>query len=255
MYSKGLLSGKIAVVTGAAAGIGLATALIFAREGAQVVVVDIDNKGGSDAVNQCNNICKGKHFFINANVVNKVQVINMIEKVLDSFGRIDVLVNCAGGFNKSCYTTEITEEEWDHILNLNLKSVFLCCQAVIPIMIKQKYGRIVNISSAAGRTSNTLSASHYVASKAGILGFTRHLAKELGPHGITVNSTAPGTTHSPRISKVRPPEFQKKVAELTPLGRLGEPEEQGEAILFLASDRASYITGAILDVNGGRVMM
>jgi NAD(P)-dependent dehydrogenase (short-subunit alcohol dehydrogenase family) len=256
MNGSKVLSGKVAIITGASSGIGFATAVAFAREGAKVVVADINEEGGNEVIVQCRKENPmSQYLFVKTDVTGREAVRILTKKAIEKFGVIDILVNCAGGFSRIIDCVDITEEEWDKVINLNLKSVFLCCQAVIPTMVEQKQGRIINVSSIAGRSPNAVSGAHYVAAKAGILGFTRHLARELGRYSITVNAIAPGTTESPRVAKVRTPEDREKLAAITPLGRLGKPEDHAEAIVFLASDKASYITGATLDVNGGRLMI
>jgi NAD(P)-dependent dehydrogenase (short-subunit alcohol dehydrogenase family) len=147
------------------------------------------------------------------------------------------------------------EAEWDLILAVNLKSAFLCSKAVLPGMIERRWGRIINISSEVGRMPVALTAAHYAASKAGLLGFTRHLAREVAASGVTVNATAPGTTYSPRVRGSLSPELERWNVSLTPIGRIAEVGEQVGAVLFLASDAAGYITGATLDVSGGKVML
>jgi len=254
MKKEALLSEKVSIITGGASGIGQATALVFAREGARVIIADINFEAGRAAAKQCNEISNLGHTYVETDVLDKTSVVKLADSVLEESKRIDILINCAGGFSQGRETVDIPEEEWDYIIDLNLKSAFLCCQAVIPSMKNQRYGRIVNLSSDSGRSAITLSASHYAAAKAAILGFTRHLARELGPYNIYVNAVAPGTTLTERIEKVRSEEFKKMAAGFSPLGRLAEVGEQAEAILFLASDRASYITGATLDVSGGRIM-
>jgi len=188
-------------------------------------------------------------------VTDRAAVQSMADAVGRRAGHPEILVNNAGGFQKVKTLLEIDEEEWDAILALNLKSVYLCSRAILPGMVARRWGRIINLASAAARSLTNLSATHYAAAKAGILGFTRHLAYEVGQHGITVNAVAPGTTLTARVRRVRAPEDQARIASLIPLGRMGRPEDTAAAVAFLASEDAGYITGATLDVNGGKVMM
>jgi NAD(P)-dependent dehydrogenase (short-subunit alcohol dehydrogenase family) len=166
-----------------------------------------------------------------------------------------VLVNNAGGFSVIRRTEDIPDEEWDAIFRFNVTSAFLCTKAVLPHMRRQRSGSIVNLSSIAGRSSAVTVTSHYAASKAAILGFTRHVALEAADDGIRVNAVAPGTVATERVRALRTPEQTRRIAETVPLGRIGEPEEIADVVLFLASDAARYVTGASLDVNGGLVML
>jgi 3-oxoacyl-[acyl-carrier protein] reductase len=182
-------------------------------------------------------------------VTRRAQIDAVVQDVLDRWGTLDILVNNAGIY-EVLPVEEITEAQWDRVLAVNLKGAFLCCQAVIPIMKRQGAGRIVNIASSAGKTGGTLAGAHYSVSKAGLICLAKQLARELGPHGITVNAVAPGRIDTPMIQAV--PEAENEVfRQRTPLGRLGTAEDVANAVLFLASDEASFITGEILDVNGG----
>jgi 3-oxoacyl-[acyl-carrier protein] reductase len=178
----------------------------------------------------------------------------VVDAAVGRWGRVDVLVNNAGGFATIRATEDITDAEWESILRSNLTSVFVASRAVLPVMKRQRAGRIVNVSSVVARGGAVRVTSHYAAAKAGVVGFTRHLALEVGPDGITVNAVAPGTTMTERVKALRTPEQTREVAQTIPVRRLGEPLEIAEAILFLASDAASFVNGATLDVNGGQVM-
>ena len=248
------LTGKVAMVTGAGQGLGEATARRLAAEGATVAVVDLDG-GLAEGVARSIQGEGRQAFAVKADVTDRAAVRAMVEEVGRRAGAPDILVNNAGGFPKVKMLLEIEEDEWDAILALNLKSVYLCSRAALPGMIARRRGRIINLASAAARSLTNFSATHYAAAKAGILGFTRHLAYEVGQHGITVNAVAPGTTLTPRVKRARTPEDQARIASLIPLGRMGLPEDTAGAVAFLASDDAAYITGATLDVNGGKVMM
>ena len=250
----GRLEGKVALVTGAGQGLGEAIARRLAADGATVAVVDQD---GGLAEGVAASIQAGglRALALRADVTDRTAVRAMVEEVGRRAGVPEILVNNVGGFQKVKPLLEIEEDEWDAILALNLKSAYLCSRAVLPGMIARRWGRIISLSSAAARSLANLSATHYAAAKAGILGFTRHLAYEVGQYGITVNAVAPGTTLTARVRRARTPEDQARIASLIPLGRLGRPEDTAGAVAFLASDEAEYVTGATLDVNGGKVMM
>jgi NAD(P)-dependent dehydrogenase (short-subunit alcohol dehydrogenase family) len=245
---------KVAVVTGAGQGLGEAIARRLAAEGAAVAVVDVEG-GLADGVARELEAAGSRAVAVRADVTDRASVRAMVEEVGRRIGEPDILVNNAGGFPKLRTLLEIEEEEWDAIIALNLKSAYLCSRAVLPGMIARRRGRIVSLSSPAARSLTNFSATHYAAAKAGILGFTRHLAYEVGQYGITVNAIAPGTTLTGRVRRARTPEDQARIASLIPLGRLGLPEDTAGAAAFLASDDAAYITGITLDVNGGKVMM
>jgi NAD(P)-dependent dehydrogenase (short-subunit alcohol dehydrogenase family) len=219
-----------------------------------VAVVDVEG-GLADGVARELEAAGSRAVAVRADVTDRASVRAMVEEVGRRIGEPDILVNNAGGFPKLRTLLEIEEEEWDAIIALNLKSAYLCSRAVLPGMIARRRGRIVSLSSPAARSLTNFSATHYAAAKAGILGFTRHLAYEVGQYGITVNAIAPGTTLTGRVRRARTPEDQARIASLIPLGRLGLPEDTAGAAAFLASDDAAYITGITLDVNGGKVMM
>lgn len=250
------LSGELAIVTGAAGGLGEAIAKTLAREGASVAIADINLQ---DAQRVEAEIQKkgGLALAIQVDVTQSRQVARMMGQVLERWGGIDILVNNAGGFNKFTPLFEIADEEWDQVVALNLKSVFFCCRAVAKHMMERKKGRIINIASRAGLAPNPGGPDYlpYGAAKAGVIGFTRLLARELGPYEITVNSISPSTVLTPRVLKLRDPESLKKIAELAPIKHLVEPQDIAEAALFLASEGARYITGINLNVNSGNFMI
>jgi 3-oxoacyl-[acyl-carrier protein] reductase len=248
------LDGKVVIVTGAAKGIGAAIVEACAREGAKVAALDL---GGAGVEQLARALRDGGSdvLALSADVTRSPDIRRAFEAVRARWGRVDVLVNNAGGFAVIRATEEIPEEEWNAIVASNLTSVFLCSKAVLPIMKGQRYGRIVNLASVVGRAGAVRVTSHYAAAKAGVIGFTRHLALEVGADGITVNAVAPGTTATARVLKARTPEETRRVAEAIPVKRLGEPGEIAEAVVFLASDAAAFINGATLDVNGGQVMV
>ena len=248
------LDGKVVIVTGAAKGIGAAIVEACGREGARVAALDLDGAGVAALADKLRGGGTDVLAF-HADVTRSAEIGRALDAVMARWGRVDVLVNNAGGFAVIRATDEISEEEWQAILASNLTSVFLCSKAVLPIMKRQRYGRIVNLASVVGRAGAVRVTSHYAAAKAGVIGFTRHLALEVGGDGITVNAVAPGTTATERVLNARTPEETRLVAEAIPVRRLGEPGEIAEAVVFLASDSAAFINGATLDVNGGQVMV
>lgn len=256
----GVLEGKAAIVTGGAGGLGRAFALALARAGADVALVDVNEDALSRAAGDLRAQEPGRRFEpVACDVRAPAQVRAAVERVRERFGRIDVLVNNAGG---SLYTPknllEIQEEHWDLVLDVNLKGAFLFCQAVVPVMRDQGGGRIINVSSIGGRTASIVTGVPYAAAKAGLIGLTRRLAKEVGPWGINVNAIAPGTVLSGERmvqlwNELSPEEQARTLADI-PLGRLSTAEEQADVVVFLAGPASRYITGAVIDVNGGRFM-
>ena len=248
------LEKKVVIVTGAAKGIGAAIAESCVREGARVAALDLDATG-AEAVAKALRDREADALALRCDVTRAPDIAAALEAVLARWGRVDVLVNNAGGFAVIRDTEDIAEAEWEAIMASNLTSVFLFSKAVLPIMKRQRYGRIVNLASVVGRAGAVRVTSHYAAAKAGVIGFTRHLALEVGADGITVNAVAPGTTATERVLKARTPEETARVAAAIPVRRLGEPREIADAVVFLASDAAAFINGATLDVNGGQVMV
>ena len=248
------LEKKVVIVTGAAKGIGAAIAESCVREGARVAALDLDGTG-AEAVAKALRDREADALALRCDVTRTPDIAAALEAVLARWGRVDVLVNNAGGFAVIRDTEDIAEAEWEAIMASNLTSVFLFSKAVLPIMKRQRYGRIVNLASVVGRAGAVRVTSHYAAAKAGVIGFTRHLALEVGGDGITVNAVAPGTTATERVLKARTPEETARVAAAIPVRRLGEPREIADAVVFLASDAAAFVNGAKLDVNGGQVMV
>ncbi|NLF12665.1 MAG: SDR family oxidoreductase [Anaerolineaceae bacterium] len=242
------LKDRVAIVTGAARGIGRAIAVALAREGARVAALDLDLVQLDDLVGQVRTR-GGEMLALSVDVTRKEQIQEAVGQVLARWGRIDILVNNAGIY-EVLPIEAISEEQWDRVLAVNLKGAFLCCQAVIPTMKRQGSGTIVSMASSAGKSGGTLSGAHYAVSKAGVICLTKQLARELGPHGITANAVAPGRIDTPMIH-LASDEENEAFRLRTPLGRLGTPEDVAGAVVFLVSDEASFITGEIVDVNGG----
>ncbi len=239
------LTEKVALVTGGAQGIGRAIAERFAREGASVAVADIQEGAAGSAADR---IRRGgaRAVGLKVDVSNGDSVRSMFADTLRAFARVDILVNGAGVF-KHYMTANCPEEEWDRVLRINVKGVFLCCRAVMDHMIERRSGKIINFSSLAAKTGGLAASPPYVASKAAVSAYTFSLAKELGPHGICVNALAPGIINT-QMTRNHPQWIDESIVLKH---RRGEPEEVASAALFLASGESDYITGEVLDVNGG----
>jgi 3-oxoacyl-[acyl-carrier protein] reductase len=242
------LEGKKTIVTGASRGLGRAIALAFAREGADVLVNCANREEQAKEVAAAIERCGRRAVVYRADVSDSVQVQAMVGAALAAFGRVDVLVNNAG-ITMPKGPLETSEAEWDRVLAVNLKSVFLCSRAVVEGMMAQGGGRIINIASTAGQTG-TLSGPAYCASKAGVIGLTKSLARSFAPHNVLVNALSPALIDT-EILYWRTPEQWKTTLESIPLKRLGDPNDLAEAAVFLASNGGNFITGATLDVNGG----
>src|SRR5512143_20743 len=252
------LQNKNAIVTGGARGMGFAIAKSLFQEGARVAILDVDGKGAAEAAKQLDekqNRVIGRKI----DVTKSSDVRPFVQEMKRLWGSVDILVNNAGGALNTPYVLEeIQEKDWNLVLDVNLKGAFLCCQAVIPEMVKQKGGVIVNISALAGHWRASLAGVQYTAAKAGVEGLTRQLAYDWGKAGIRVNAVAPTVTMTgDRIQSLwdnKTEEEKKKVLSNIPLGRLGTPEEVASVVVFLASDESSYITGITIDVSGGRYL-
>jgi 3-oxoacyl-[acyl-carrier protein] reductase len=247
----GQLDGRVAVVTGASRGIGRAVAIKLSGLGARVVVNYLSNKTAAEDVLRVIREMGGEAVAVQANVSVLGDAQRLIQSALDHFGRLDILVNNAGT-TRDALLVRMSEEDWDVVIDTNLKGPFNCTKAAQRPMIKQRYGRIVNISSIAGIMGNAGQAN-YTAAKAGLIGFTKSVAKEVGSRNITVNAVAPGYIPTD-LSATIPPELVVKGMELTPLGHPGTTEDIANAVAFFVSDEASYITGQVLAVDGGLTM-
>lgn len=241
--------GKVALVTGAGQGIGRATSLALAREGADVVCNDLNFDWAENTAMEVRTIGP-RAMAIQANVAVEGEVIAMVAKVVEEWGGIDILVNNAGT-GRPMMVEDMDKTEWDRILDINLGGVFNCSRAVIPTMKIRGGGKIINIASLAGKTMSYLGGANYTASKAGVLGFTRHLAFELGPYRINVNAICPGVTMTPLVEAHSTIEMRELVRSGTPLKDLVKPEDIANAVVFLASEKARMITGSTIDVDGG----
>lgn len=250
------LKGKVAIITGGGGALGGTMAQVFAQRGARLIICDIDEQKAQNVVDTVRE-ARGAAISVVADVSDFEQVKVMVDKGLQAYGRIDILVNNAGTNGRRDHRkktiVELDKSDWDRVLAINLTSVFNCSKIVIPIMLEAKYGNILNISSLAGKVGGLINGVHYVASKAGMIGITKALAREYASEGIRVNTLCLGRIATPQNLSV-PDQFQQILIKQIPLGRLGTPKEVAEAAAFLVSDASSYITGATLDVNGGWLM-
>jgi 3-oxoacyl-[acyl-carrier protein] reductase len=246
-----VLKGKIALVTGGARGIGRAISISLAKYGATVAVNYHHSKENADQLMEEIKALGGNAFAYQADISNSYQISQMMKKIKLNYGGLDILVNNAGVMTDHLLV-DMSIEEWDFVLNVNLRGTFLCTKAAIPFLQDSSGGRIINISSQAA-LAGSVKHTHYATAKAGILGFTYSLAKELGQYGITVNAVSPGRIRTDMIQE-RMNGREEEWLSKTPLKRFGEPEEVADAVVFLASDHASYITGTNLHVNGGILM-
>jgi len=243
------LDGKTAVVTGAAQGIGKEIACSLAKEGASVVVSDIDIEHAEQTADQIRGMGR-ETLVIKADVSVPEEAVNIVEKTVDKLGRLDILVNNAG-ITRDNFILRMKNEDWDKVLAINLKGTFNCIKASAKVMLKQRKGRIVNIASIIGLIGNAGQAN-YAASKAGVIALTKSCAKEFGSRGITVNAIAPGFI-STRMTEVLKDDIKQTMLGNIPLGRFGLPTDVANLVLFLVSDEANYITGQVINVDGGMV--
>jgi 3-oxoacyl-[acyl-carrier protein] reductase len=249
-----VLKNQIALITGASSGIGYATAIAMAREGARIGVNYHKNKaGGEKAVEEIRK-AGGEAEAIHADLTSAADVQTMVDAVRKRWGRIDILVNNAGDLLARRMLSDMTEDYWNQIMDLNLKSVFLCVKAVWEEMVARKSGNIINMTSIAGRNGGGPGAAAYSTAKGGMITYTKSLAKELAPHGVRVNGIAPGVIATPYHERYSPPEIFQKFVATIPIGRAGTSEEIASVAVFLASPAASYIVGETIEVNGGMLM-
>jgi 3-oxoacyl-[acyl-carrier protein] reductase len=249
-----VLDGQVALITGASSGIGRAAAEALAGQGAQVGVNFCKNQPGAEQAVEAIRKAGGEAMAICADVTRRAEVQTMVKAVRERWGRIDILVNNAGDLIARRTLADMTEDYWDQIMALNLKSAFLCVQAVWEEMAARRSGCIINVTSIAGRNGGGPGAAAYAAAKGGLLTYTKGLAKELAPHGIRVNGVAPGVISTPYHERHSSPDLMRKFVASIPLGRAGTAEEVADVIVFLASPAARYLTGETIEVNGGMLM-
>ena len=250
---QNILKGRVAIVTGAGRGIGKGIAKKLAEAGAKMVAADIDSviaQETSDELNEQGKTC----ISVKVDVTKIDSVKSLLAKTMETYGQVNILVNNAGIMFRT-RILDISVEEWEKTMQVNLTGPFLCTKAVLPGMKEHGFGRIINISSSAGRSVSTLGGAHYTASKAGLLGLTRAAAKEVAPFGITVNAICPGLIDTEMARKTTTQEELQDFLDAFPINRLGMPEEVGDLVVFLCSEKASYITGVSLDINGGDLMI
>ena len=246
------LEGRVAVVTGAARGIGSAIAELLARQGAELVIADLQHDMAKITAAAIEEKYNHKTLALAVDVADFMSAKAMVDQTIGEFGHLDILVNNAG-ITRDTLILRMEEEDWDLVLNVNLKGAFNCSKAAIRQMMKQRYGRIINISSVSGQVGQ-IGQTNYSASKAGLIGFSKALAREVASRQITVNAVAPGFIPTALTNNLAE-DLKEMIIKATPAGRMGKPEEIASAVLFLASEEASYITGQVLAVDGGMVMM
>ena len=247
------IAGRVALITGAGQGMGRAVAVRLSAGGASVLVNDVRSDAAERTAAAITS-AGGECMTVAGDVTSGHDVSRMVDTALERWGGVHILVNNAG-ILRPTPVIDIEEDEWDLVISVNLKGTYLCSKAVVPAMRQAGWGRIVNFSSTAGKNVSTVGGAHYTAAKAGVLGFTRHLAKEEAGFGITVNAVCPGLIDTEMVRTTIDEARTKAYADGFPIPRLGEPEEVAELVAFLASDRAAYITGASLDINGGDLMI
>ncbi|WP_180956645.1 SDR family NAD(P)-dependent oxidoreductase [Bacillus canaveralius] len=244
-----MVEGRVSIVTGAAMGLGREIAIELAKAGSRIIVADIEKEKGHAFVEELSRLGK-EAFYVNVDVGNEESVKEMVERSLNHYGQVDILVNSAG-VTQGKPMEEISVDDWDFVLDINLRGPFLCTKYLLPCMKEQRYGRIINISSiAAMMGGGFVGTSHYASSKAGIIGLTIASAKETASYGITVNAIAPGPCRT-RLSSSWLAEHEDEMARTIPIPKVGEPADIANAVLFFASEKSNYITGQTLAVDGG----
>ena len=244
------LEGKVALVTGGARGIGKEIALRFAKEGADIAICDVsleETEATAKEIQKTGRQCLA----FKTDVTDSKDVQSAIDKILDKLGKLDILINNAG-ITRDSLVLRMSEEDWDKVIAVNLKGCFICTRAAAKVMLKQRFGKIVNLASIIGIMGNTGQAN-YAASKAGIIGLTKSVAKELASRGVSVNAIAPGFIKTEMTAKLSE-DVQKRMLSSIPLGRFGEPKDVADLALFLSSENSSYITGQVIQIDGGMLM-
>jgi 3-oxoacyl-[acyl-carrier protein] reductase len=249
------LSGKVALITGASSGIGAASAMVFAELGAHVTIAYFHNQVGAETVRDAIAAAGGKALSVKADVRQADDIEMLVRRTSEELGPVDILINNAGSLIERQSINQMTEDRWDEVMNLNLKSAMLCSRAVAPSMIEHKSGAIINVASIAGRTGGGPGAGAYSVAKAGLITLTKSLAKELAPHGIRVNAVSPGVIDTPFHQIFSTPEMIRTFVSTIPLGRIGKPLECATVIAFLASEAASYVVGETIEINCGQLML
>jgi 3-oxoacyl-[acyl-carrier protein] reductase len=249
------LTGKVALVTGASSGIGRATAELLAECGAAVAINYRQNEEGAQNARAAIEAKGGRAMAIRADVTSATEVRQLVSRAAEELGPIDVLVNNAGSLVERLKLLDLTEERWDYVMDLNLKSAFLCAQAVAPSMMERKDGAIINVSSIAGRNGGALGSIHYSTAKGGLITFTKGLAKEMAGYGVRVNAVSPGVVDTAFHETFSTPEMMKGYVAAIPLGRVGRPDEVARVIAFLASDASKFVAGETIEINGGMLML
>jgi 3-oxoacyl-[acyl-carrier protein] reductase len=249
------LSGKIALITGASSGIGAATANVFAKLGARVAIAYGKNREGATQVQRSIVNSGGKAIVIDADMRQSEQVRTLVARATDQLGPLDILVNNAGSLVQRMKLLETTETRWDEVMNLNLKSVMLCSQAVAKSMMERKSGAIINVVSIAGRNGGGPGAGAYATAKGALITLTKSMAKDLAPFGIRVNGVSPGVIDTPFHEVFSTPEMIRSFISQIPLGRMGKSEEIAKVIAFLASNASSFVVGETIEANGGQLML
>ncbi len=249
------LQNKVALVTGASSGIGAASAVALAEQGVHVAIGYFRNEAGAEQVKRTITEAGGRAVAMQADVRQKKDIESLVRRTTEELGAVDILVNNAGSLIERLKILELTEERWDEVFNLNVKSAFFLAQAVAASMMERKMGAIINVSSIAGRNGGALGSIHYSSAKGAMITMTKGLAKEFAPYGVRVNGVSPGVIETPFHEQFSTPEMMKTYAGMIPLGRVGTTEEVAGVITFLASGAASYLCGETIEINGGMLML